>query len=61
MTLDELINKLVEAKEHCVQGNTKINVWASDVTSLTSKDTVVGTVSWIDYDNNGVNLYYDNL
>lgn len=61
MTLDDLISKLEEAKEHCVPGNTEVNIWSCDVTSLTSKNTIVGKVNWVDYDNLGVNLYYDNI
>lgn len=26
MTLDEVIEKLIEAKEHCVQGNSEVTV-----------------------------------
>lgn len=26
MTLDEVIEKLIEAKEHCVQGNSEVKV-----------------------------------
>jgi hypothetical protein len=61
MTLDELIAKCLEAKEHCVPGNSEVNIWFSDVTSLTGKDKFVGSLYWIDYDNIGINLYYDNL
>ena len=59
MTLDDLIEKAQEAKEHCVPGNTDVNVWLSDMTNLTAKDKLVGTLSWIDYDNAGINLYYE--
>ena len=61
MTLDKLIATCLEAKEHCVDGNSEVNVWFSDVTSLTEKDKLVGNLSFVDYDNNGINLYYSNL
>ena len=60
MTLDDVINKLVEAKEHCVPGDTQVHVWRSNCSSLTEKDKLEGTLWWIDYDNVGVNLYFDN-
>lgn len=61
MTLDEIIEKLIEAKEHCVPGNTKVNVWFTDITSLTTKDKLEGSVCDVDYDNKSVNIYFDNL
>lgn len=61
MTLDKVIEKLIEAKEHCVPGNTKVNVWFTDNTSLTVADKFEGSVCNIDYDNKGVNIYFDNL
>lgn len=61
MTLDKVIEKLIEAKEHCVLGNTKVNVWFTDITSLTTKDKFEGNVCAVDYDNKGVNIYFDNL
>ena len=60
MTLDEIIDKLVEAKEHCVPGNSQVHIWSSPPFSLTEKDKLKGEVSWIDYDNLGVNLYFDS-
>ena len=60
MTLDTLINKLVEAKEHCVFGNTEINIWSSSPTNFTKKDLLKGKLSWVDYDNLGVNLYFED-
>lgn len=60
MTVDELINKLLEAKEHCVPGDTEINVWKTDMFNLATKDKLEGVVVDIDYDNTGINLYYDS-
>jgi hypothetical protein len=57
MTVDELINKLLEAKEHCIPGNTEINVWKTDMFNLANKDKLEGVVVDIDYDNTGINLY----
>ena len=61
MTLDELISKLLEAKEHCVPGNTKVKIWFTDTTSLSALDKLKGCVYSADYDNEGVNIYYDYL
>lgn len=57
--LDELIQQLNEAKEHCVDGDTKVHVWLSDEHNLTSKDVLQGNVCYVDYDNLGVNLYFN--
>lgn len=59
MILDDVINKLIEAKEHCVPGNTQVHIWASSPTNLTKRDKLEGEVCWVDYDNLGVNLYFD--
>lgn len=56
--LDELIQQLNEAKEHCVDGDTQVYVWSSDENNLASKDVLQGTVCYVDYDNLGVNLYF---
>lgn len=61
MILDKVIEKLIEAKEHCVLGSTKVNVWRTNTTSLTAKNKLEGHVCDIDYDNDGVNIYFDNL
>lgn len=58
MTLDELIDKLVEAKEHCVPGNSQVHIWSSVLSSFTKPDKLEGDVSLMDYDNLGVNLYF---
>lgn len=59
MTLDDVINKLVEAKEHCVPGDTQVHLWSSNPSDLTKRDKLEGDVCWVDYDNLGVNLYFD--
>lgn len=61
MTLDKLIEKLLEAKDHCVPGDNKVNVWFTESTSLVTKNKLEGSVYDVDYDNNGVNIYFDNL
>lgn len=60
MTVNELIDKLLEAKEHCIPGNTEIKVWKTDMFNLATKDKLEGVVVDIDYDNTGINLYYDS-
>ena len=61
MTLDQLIEKALEAKEHCVSGNTEVSVYFKDVFKLNAEDKFVGKLYDIDYDNKGINLYYDEL
>ncbi len=61
MTLDQLIEKALEAKEHCVPGNTEVNVYFKDVFTLNGGDKFVGKLYDIDYDKKGINLYYDEL
>lgn len=56
MTLDELIEKLVEAKEHCVPGNTKVSVYKEPF-SLVRPSKYLGTVSQLDFDNQSINIY----
>lgn len=60
MTLDELINTLVEAREHFVPSQKPIKVYKIDVTTLGGKPEPVGIVYDVDYDNNGVNIYIED-
>ena len=56
--LDELIQQLNEAKEHCVDGNTKVHVWMTDCSDINAKDVLQGDIIRVDYNNLGVNLYF---
>lgn len=59
MTLDKLIDKLIEAKNHCVPGNSQVHIWSSIPFNVTKSDKLEGDVSYVNYDNLGVNLYFD--
>jgi len=58
MTLDELINVALEAKEHCVPGETNVRIIPCSISS----DSIEfpGEIYKADYDNGGLNLYYND-
>lgn len=58
MTLDELIKVLLEAKEHGVDGRTKVNVFEDYTNTLLDNPKLKGTVWYADY-NKQVNLYFE--
>ncbi|MBQ3306913.1 MAG: hypothetical protein IJG68_01835 [Bacilli bacterium] len=61
MILNDLEKLVKEAKEHCVPGNTKVNVYKTDPYSIKRPDKLTGILYDVDYDNNGLNLYYEEL
>jgi len=61
MTLDKLIEICLEAKEHCVQGDTDIRIWNRDMHTLKDPDILEGYAVDADYDNKGLNIYFDKL
>lgn len=57
MTLDELIDALIEAKEHGVDGRTEVKVYSDFLQSKVNR-IAQGSVSDIEYDSKKVYLYY---
>ena len=56
MTLNEVIDALIEARNHYVNENSDIAVLYDDDKN-TNNTKILGSISNIDYDNNGVNVY----
>ena len=56
MTIDELINNLQDAKEHCIPGDTQVSVF-KEHNVLNSPSIPIGKVDYLDFDNNSVNIY----
>lgn len=56
MTIDELINSLQEAKEHCVSGDTEISVFKEHPV-VKAPPMPIGKIDYLDFDNNSVNIY----
>ena len=57
MTLDKLINVTLEAKEHCVPGETNVRIIPCSISS-DDVDMFPGEIYKADYDNGG--LYYND-
>lgn len=54
LTLDDVIAKLLEAKEHCVEGKSTICVYSKNEHTIFQ-----GRICDVDYDNKGINLYFN--
>lgn len=59
MTLDKLIEELQLAKEHCVPGNSEILIYKN--AESPAMTNLLGTIDYVDFDNDNANIYLDEL